>query len=102
MSYQTKEQSVGYILHGALKSSIPANELLSIARAAKKIIPVSNTITNDDTLEFTLRVGEELEWTAEQIKDFRSEVYYQFDMKTVEEAGNVFEAFSMLFPVLKK
>lgn len=102
MSLQTKDQAVGYILRGALKSTVPANELVRVARAANVIVPARSTIKNEDTLDFVSIIGEQLEWSAEQIKELRSEVAGQFDMKTVEEAGDAFEAFSLLFPVLKK
>lgn len=102
MSLQTKEQSIGYILKGALESDLPAKNLVDIARKAKTIVPKSNRITNEDTLDFALKIGEMLEFDSEQIRGLKREVYYAFDMKTVSEAGDIFEAFSSLFPVLKK
>lgn len=101
MSLQTKEQSIGYILKGVLDSGLPANYLVDVARKAKNVVPESNRITNEDTLDFAEKIGEFLEFSPEQVRELRGEIYYAFDMKTVEEAGDIFEAFSMLFPVLK-
>jgi len=102
MSYQTKEQSIGYLLHGALKcEKLPASELVTIALEAVDVVPKSTNLINDDTLKFIRIIGEKIKLDEEQVKQWKSEVYWAFDMRTVEEAQHTFDAFAQLFPVLR-
>lgn len=101
MSYQTKNESIGYILKSVLNSDLPANMLLEVGKRAKKLIPERNDIENDDTLDYAAAVFKELGVDPKKIEELKSEIYYLFDIKTVEEAGEVFDAFSSLFPVLR-
>jgi len=97
LSYQTKEQSIGYLLKGAMNTSIPAIHLKEINSIAQLIIESKNDITNNDTLDFADRIAESLGFREELRREFRGEVYWTFDLTSVEEAGEYYDLISKLF-----
>ncbi|MCM2532293.1 hypothetical protein NDK43_07690 [Neobacillus pocheonensis] len=99
MSYQTKKQSIGYILKTALKTEIPANRLMDIALASLKIVEDRNDINNHERMNFAEKVVQQIELSEEFQKDLKREMVWTFDNTAVGEAENVYEGFAKLFPV---
>lgn len=102
MSYQTRKQSIGYLLKGAMKTEIPSNKLVDIASTSSKIVDPRNDITNNETLNYADLVANILELGSNIKKQFRNEVYLAFDMNTVEEAEDYYETFANIFYFLRE
>lgn len=100
MSHQTKEQSIGYILKALLNSKLPADEILDVVRLSKIFVEERTDITNEDTVKFWNLIAGKLQLDEALIQEIRSEIYYLFDVKTVEESEEYFAAFSVLYPML--
>ena len=98
---QTKNESIGYILLGALNTSIPANKLKEIAVASLEVVDETTKIDNYKTLDFAEEIGKQIGLNNAEIEEIQGEIQYQFDMKTEEEAADYYESFAGLFPVLK-
>lgn len=99
---QTKKESIGYILVAALHTDVPSNLLKEIASAALSIVNEELEIDNWRTLDFAETIGKRIGLSEKLIETLKSELYYQFDMKTEGEAGQYYDHFSNLFYVLKK
>lgn len=64
---QTKKESIGYILLGALDSDIPSKLLEDIAKYAVDIVDESERIGNIRTLEFAVQIGEKIGLKEEEM-----------------------------------
>jgi hypothetical protein len=99
MTLQTKEQTIGYIIRAALGTSIPAKKIHDIGEAAIEKIDNRSDISNDDALDFAENITDGI-LNEEEKKELRSEIYYTFDLKTVNEAAELYKGFIMLYPHL--
>jgi hypothetical protein len=103
LSYQTKKQSIGYILKGALDSEVPAKRIEEIAEAAVEVVPRRNDIGNYDTSAYAVEIAEKLGLSEEVTASIKSGVWWAFDNNTVEEAGEICDkVFDAFFRYLKK
>lgn len=103
LSSQTKRQSIGYILKGALDSSVPAKRIEDIAEAACIVVPRSAEMDNSETMKYAMQIAKDLGLSEDIADDIKSGVYWAFDNKTVEEAGEICEMLiNSLYPFLKR
>lgn len=102
MSYQSKDQSIGYILKAMIDTGSNRNELreayLVAKQGIKNVFEESqdnrmNNYTTEVILQQSLRA---IEKDEEYIKKAVSNLYYGYDRFTVEEAGEFFEAFKII------
>ena len=102
MSYQTKEQSIGYILKAMIDTGSNRNELREVylisKQGIKNVFEESqdnrmNNYTTEVILQQTLRT---IEKDDEYIANAVSNLYYGYDRFTVEEAGDFYEAFAVI------
>lgn len=101
MSVQTKEQALGYLLQASLRSSLPAKQLVDVAISGNKLIEDDAEMNNYETVKALNIIVENLEIPKELGEQIISSLHYTFDMRTVGEAQNTYNAFENLFPVLK-
>ncbi|MDR7240896.1 hypothetical protein [Neobacillus drentensis] len=103
MSNQTKKESIGYILKGAMDSMVPANRIKDIAEIAFEVVPQSSQIDNYATSNYALRISDEIGLSKDIAADIKSGVWWAFDNWTVEEAGEICEKLiNAMYPSLKK
>ena len=102
MSYQTKEQSIGYILKAMIDTGSNRNELREVylisKQGIKNVFEESqdnrmNNYTTEVILQQTLRT---IEKDDEYIANAVSNLYYSYDIFTVEEAVEFYEAFKVI------
>ncbi|NJP38961.1 hypothetical protein [Alkalicoccus luteus] len=102
MSDQTKKQAIGYMMQAALKSSLPSNRLIDLAWAAEREIPEESILDNTRTRQVLQEIMANLDFSEDLQEEVMQELYFSaFDLKTVEEAGDIHFAFTMLFPRLQ-
>lgn len=100
MSIQTREQAIGYVLKASLDSKIEANKLIDVALICSKKIYKNVTMDNYETMKMMEIISGEMELSEEITDQLKSNLYHAFDMKTVEEAGDIFNGFCYVYPFL--
>ncbi|PTY89751.1 hypothetical protein [Heyndrickxia sporothermodurans] len=97
MSLQTVEQQMGYILKAIFETNLPVKEF----EKAKKILPdlfeEDGIFDNDTGLQALRLLADQLDTI--DYKKARSELYYLYDMKTVQEAGGFYEVYMLGKPM---
>ncbi|MGG4425006.1 hypothetical protein ABEP71_19150, partial [Bacillus velezensis] len=93
MSYQTKKQSIGYILKGMMDTDVPAKSVKEAVRVAWSLVPDHNQITNDDTLKYAVSICQKLKLDSGLSDVVKSAVFWAFNDKTVGEMGDFFDGF---------
>ncbi|WP_027724644.1 hypothetical protein [Tuberibacillus calidus] len=86
MSLQNKEQAIGYLLKSYMETELPASEMKKVNAIANDLLEAGKTYGNYEVQQLVYVIGERLKFNKELIEDWNSEIYYSFDMKTVEEA----------------
>jgi hypothetical protein len=103
LTYQTKVQSIGYIIKGAMDSKVPANRIKDIVETAFEVVPYSSHIDNYSTSKYALKIAEEIGLCKDVTTDIKSGVWWAFDNWTVEEAGEICEMLvNAMYPFLKR
>jgi hypothetical protein len=95
LSLQNKNQSVGYILKGMMKTDIPANKVAeAIDILWDEVVPdYTKEITNVDTLNYTVSACEKLGLDAELTSSAKTAVNWCFDDTMLIEADEFFSTF---------
>lgn len=95
MSLQTNEQAQGYILLAGFGAGIKADDLADMRRLAIRSFDSlradteTGEIGNSEVCDLLMQIAQLLNFDQDMIEKLRSELFYSFDMKTVEEAGKI-------------
>ncbi|MEH6949132.1 hypothetical protein V7068_19095 [Bacillus sp. JJ634] len=97
MSYQTKKQSIGYILMSYFQLGFTAKQLGEVFGTALDSIRDRTDITNQETMIYFEGVGRTLQLDGELLEKGVDQFYSIFDLITVEEAG---EFYSVMYQLI--
>lgn len=106
MSYQTKKQSIGYILRATLDAGSNTTDMkelyYKLDEAINQHISVNGgheTIDNYSTYDFMVFINRELGQDDEYIQKVGSALYYCYDVYTVGEAETFYDGFKHILRV---
>ena len=109
MSYQSKEMSIGYILKAMIDAGSHTKELVSLYykldEAMNEHIEANKEqenpmpFDNYTTYDFMVFINREQGMEEEQIQKIGSNLYYAYDMYTVEEAEEFYHSFKKILRI---
>ena len=109
MSYQSKEMSIGYILKAMIDAGSNTKELVSLYYKLNEAMNehIEANRTNDEsemfdnylTCGFMVFANRELGADEKRISEISSNLYYCFDMYTVDEAQGFHDAFKTILRI---
>lgn len=94
MSYQTKEQSIGYLFRVFMDVGTNRNELKKVYSIADELIETGyNKITNHDTQRVLAEISERNEYDEERRKELNLNLIWAFDDRSVYDAGELYKLY---------
>ncbi|HDR7892740.1 hypothetical protein AB1I77_25605 [Bacillus paranthracis] len=94
MSYQTKEQSIGYLFRVFMNVGTNRNELKEVYAIANELIETGyNEITNHDTQRVLAEISERNEYDEEKRKELNLNLMWAFNDRSVYEAGELYKLY---------
>lgn len=109
VSYQNKEMAIGYILRASLDAGSTTKELVSLYYKlneamndhikANRTNNESEMFNNYLTYDFMVFTNRELGADEKRISEIGSNLYYCYDMYTVDEAQGFHDAFKRILRV---
>jgi hypothetical protein len=98
MSLQTKEQQIGYVLKSLYELNINVQEFDKAKAYLKENVDAKDVLDNWTGESYLKMVLDELA-LEDKYTEARSNLYYSYDMKTVEEAGTYYDYYMAGRPV---
>lgn len=99
MSYQSKEQSIGYILKAMIDTGSTSKEMKEVYNKLNDAIDSKQTLDNYSTYDHMIFTNRELGADDKRIKQLGLNLYYVYDVYTVEEAQGFYDAFKTILRV---
>lgn len=98
VSNQTKEQAIGYILKASIDTGSNTKDLKDLYYKLNQAIKNNHDISlnNHTTHDLMVLVNRESEVEETVIASIGNNLYYAYDMYTVEEAGDFYTAFKKI------
>ena len=97
MSYQTKQQAIGYILKSTLDVGATTRELVTLYRELEETIDNQTVLDNYTTIDYAENVGRIVGLDNKRINAISSNLYYLYDTTSVEEAELLYQSFVSIF-----
>lgn len=101
MSYQTREQSLGYILKALIDSGSKSSELKLFYSKLHKIYEMNQVevLNNYSTYDYMVNVARDLKFNDERTKRTGSFLYNAYDIYTVDEAKEFYYSFKTILRI---
>ncbi|HDR3523999.1 TPA: hypothetical protein QCN93_004712 [Bacillus pacificus] len=94
MSYQTKEQAIGYLFRVFMNVGTNRNELKEVYAIANELIETGyNEITNHDTQRVLAEISDRNEYDEEKRKELNLNLMWAFNDRSVYDAGELYKLY---------